>query len=368
MSGAAEPIPKPSCVTGFIETTWGFRATSTMSSIPKKPTPSSQRTTGVVRRTSSISGLGQLDVQRPVRLVDDERPQLRAHLVERQSRPRRRASAALPTGRSFNYMLGFDGRDNGRSEGPDGARHRRRPRPRTGDLRGPGTRRRRRRRDRPVGPRRDGRRGRATRAARDRLRRRRPRSGVRSTRSCARGVTAFGGLDIVVANAGISNWSTLLGDDRGPVADDDRRQPERRVADVQGGGAGADRAGPRRIVDRDQLGGGLKALPGQAHYSAAKHGVVGLVRVGRDRARPVRHPRELGAPVGHQHAARAGSARRRDARGEPDVRGLVRFDPAVARARRSRRTSPTRSCGSRPTRRAASPASSFPVDKGATTV
>ena len=94
----------------------------------------------------------------------------------------------------------------------------------------------------------------------------------------AAGVARFGRLDVVVANAGISAWGRVW-----------EISPEqwRTVLDVNLTGVwNTLRATIPPMIDAGHGGSiitissvaGLKALPGQAHYSAAKHGVVGLTR------------------------------------------------------------------------------------------
>ncbi|HZP29748.1 MAG TPA: mycofactocin-coupled SDR family oxidoreductase [Acidimicrobiia bacterium] len=91
-------------------------------------------------------------------------------------------------------------------------------------------------------------------------------------------VAELGGLDIVVANAGISTWSRFW------------EMPEEQwqtMIDVNLGGVWRTfKAATPALIEHGRGGSmvaissvaGLKALPGQAHYTAAKHGVVGLVR------------------------------------------------------------------------------------------
>lgn len=91
------------------------------------------------------------------------------------------------------------------------------------------------------------------------------------------GVAELGGLDIVVANAGISNWSRFW------------EMPEEQwqtMLEINLGGVWRTFKAAAPVLIEQARGGsmvaissvaGLKALPGQAHYSAAKHGVVGLV-------------------------------------------------------------------------------------------
>lgn len=92
------------------------------------------------------------------------------------------------------------------------------------------------------------------------------------------GIAALGHLDAVVANAGISNWNRFW------------EMPEdqwQRMIDVNLTGVWHTfKACVPSMIERGAGGSivaissvaGLKSLPGQAHYSAAKHGVVGLVK------------------------------------------------------------------------------------------
>ncbi|HMC38047.1 MAG TPA: mycofactocin-coupled SDR family oxidoreductase [Acidimicrobiales bacterium] len=91
-------------------------------------------------------------------------------------------------------------------------------------------------------------------------------------------VSAFGRLDIVVASAGISTWGRLW-------ELSDMQWTEMLDIDLGGVWRTFKAAVPAMIEQGD--GGsliaissvaGLKALPGQAHYVAAKHGLVGLVK------------------------------------------------------------------------------------------
>lgn len=91
------------------------------------------------------------------------------------------------------------------------------------------------------------------------------------------GVAELGGLDVVVANAGISNWSRFW------EMPEDQWQT---MVDVNLGGVWRTFKAAAPVLIAQGRGGsmvaissvaGLKALPAQAHYSAAKHGVVGLV-------------------------------------------------------------------------------------------
>jgi len=94
----------------------------------------------------------------------------------------------------------------------------------------------------------------------------------------ADGVAALGGLDVVVANAGISNWSRFW------EMPDEQWQ---RLIDINLTGVWRTFKATAPVLIEQGRGGsmiaissvaGIKSLPGQAHYSAAKHGVVGLVK------------------------------------------------------------------------------------------
>ena len=93
------------------------------------------------------------------------------------------------------------------------------------------------------------------------------------------GVEQLGGLDIIVANAGIGNGGNTL--DRTSEAD------WTAMIDINLGGVWKTvKAGVPHILSGDRGGsiiltssvGGLKAYPHTGHYIAAKHGVVGLMR------------------------------------------------------------------------------------------
>jgi SDR family mycofactocin-dependent oxidoreductase len=90
--------------------------------------------------------------------------------------------------------------------------------------------------------------------------------------------SAFGHLDIVVANAGVSSWGRFweMADDRWVDMIDINLTGVWRTL----------RAAAPVMIEQGRGGSiitvcsvaGMKALPGQAHYTAAKHGVVGLTK------------------------------------------------------------------------------------------
>ncbi|WP_396903634.1 mycofactocin-coupled SDR family oxidoreductase [Mycolicibacterium phlei] len=95
----------------------------------------------------------------------------------------------------------------------------------------------------------------------------------------AKGVERFGGrLDVVVANAGICNWGRLweMSDDQWLTLVDINlngvwRTMKAAVPHMIAAGNGGS------IITVSSVA-GIKALPGQSHYSAAEHGVVGLTK------------------------------------------------------------------------------------------
>lgn len=98
-------------------------------------------------------------------------------------------------------------------------------------------------------------------------------------RTLAAGVAELGGrLDVVVANAGICNWGRFweMSDDQWSTLVDINltgvwRTMKAAVPHMLSAGNGGS------IITVSSVA-GIKALPGQAHYSAAKHGVVGLTK------------------------------------------------------------------------------------------
>ncbi len=94
----------------------------------------------------------------------------------------------------------------------------------------------------------------------------------------ARGVEEFGHIDIVVANAGICSFILML-----EITEDHWRE----ILDVNLTGAwNTIRATLPHMLEEDNGGSviitssaaGIKGMPYLAHYSAAKHGVVGLMK------------------------------------------------------------------------------------------
>jgi SDR family mycofactocin-dependent oxidoreductase len=93
------------------------------------------------------------------------------------------------------------------------------------------------------------------------------------------GVADFGGrLDVVVANAGINNWNRFweMPDDQWQTMIDVNltgvwRTMKAAVPHMLSAGNGGS------IVNISSVA-GLKALPAQSHYTAAKHGVTGLTK------------------------------------------------------------------------------------------
>lgn len=94
----------------------------------------------------------------------------------------------------------------------------------------------------------------------------------------ADGIAELGGLDIVVANAGISSW--------GRVWEMDESQWQAMIDINLTGVWRTFKAAIPAMIDQGRGGSiiaiasvaGIKSLPSQAHYSAAKHGVVGLTK------------------------------------------------------------------------------------------
>lgn len=109
------------------------------------------------------------------------------------------------------------------------------------------------------------------------------------TGAVSRGVAELGGrLDVVVANAGIvtwgrfwefpaEHWQTMIDINLTGVFHTLRAAAPLMIEAGNGGS----------IIATSSLA-GIKSLPGQAHYSAAKHGVVGLVKTAAMELAPYR--------------------------------------------------------------------------------
>jgi SDR family mycofactocin-dependent oxidoreductase len=126
-----------------------------------------------------------------------------------------------------------------------------------------------------------------------------------------RGWRELGRLDVVVANAGISSWGrfwemaedvwlTTLDINLTGVWRTFRAAAPRLIAQGEGGS----------LIAISSVA-GIKALPGQAHYSAAKHGLVGLVKAAAIELGPygIRvnsvHPWGVDTPMAHDPAVHA---------------------------------------------------------------
>ncbi|MGV9670820.1 mycofactocin-coupled SDR family oxidoreductase [Gordonia sp. NPDC003504] len=121
-----------------------------------------------------------------------------------------------------------------------------------------------------------------------------------------RGVDQLGRLDIVVANAGVVSWGRFweMSVDRWRDMIDINltgvfntlRAAAPTMIDLGNGGS---------IIATSSVA-GIKSLPGQSHYSAAKHGVVGLVKSAAIELAPYRirvnsiHPWGVNTPMGSQ--------------------------------------------------------------------
>ncbi len=122
-------------------------------------------------------------------------------------------------------------------------------------------------------------------------------------RLVAQAVRELGRLDIVVANAGIVSWGRFW-----------EMEPQRwqDMIDINLTGVfNTFRAATPAMIEAGNGGSiiatssvaGIKSLPGQAHYSAAKHGVVGLVKSAAIELAPYRirvnsiHPFGVSTPM-----------------------------------------------------------------------
>ena len=93
------------------------------------------------------------------------------------------------------------------------------------------------------------------------------------------GLRELGKIDIVCANAGIGTWAVAWEMTEQQWSGDDRHQPHRRVQHAPRCTAldGAARRGGTLVLTSSTA--GLRAYQNTAHYTAAKHGVIGLMKV-----------------------------------------------------------------------------------------
>ena len=147
------------------------------------------------------------------------------------------------------------------------------------------------------------------------------------------GVGELGRLDVVVANAGISSWGRFW------------EMPEDLwLATIEINLTGVwrtFRAVAPTLIEQGQGGSliaissvaGIKALPGQAHYTAAKHGLVGLVKAAAIELGPfgIRvnsvHPWGVDTPMAHDPAVHTMLQRHPTYAGSF---GSILTDPALA--------------------------------------
>ena len=110
------------------------------------------------------------------------------------------------------------------------------------------------------------------------------------------GLAELGKIDIVCANAGIGSWA---------VAWEMTEQQWQEMIDINLTGVfNTTRAALPSMVERGEGGSvvltsstaGIRAYANTAHYTAAKHGVIGLMKVLAQEAGAHRHPRQRGVP------------------------------------------------------------------------
>jgi SDR family mycofactocin-dependent oxidoreductase len=127
-------------------------------------------------------------------------------------------------------------------------------------------------------------------------------------RVCQLGASELGGIDVVVANAGINSWNRFW------EMPDEQWQT---MLDVNLTGVWRTLKAAVPIMIEQGRGGsivitssvaGLKSLPAQAHYSAAKHGLVGLGKTAAIELGPYNirvntvHPWGVDTPMGHDES------------------------------------------------------------------
>jgi SDR family mycofactocin-dependent oxidoreductase len=130
------------------------------------------------------------------------------------------------------------------------------------------------------------------------------------TEVCELGARELGGIDIVVANAGINSWNRFW------EMPDEQWQT---LVDVNLTGAWKTmKAAAPIMIDQGRGGSivlvssvsGLKSLPAQAHYAASKHALVGLCKTAAIELGPYNirvntvHPWGVDTPMGHDETIR----------------------------------------------------------------
>ena len=132
----------------------------------------------------------------------------------------------------------------------------------------------------------------------------------------------LGGVDVMINNAGLGGTASVTGDDRRAVVARSSTSPS--PAPSAASARPANKmiaAGTRGVIVNNASVIGWRAQEGQAHYAAAKAGVMALTRCAAHRRRPARHPGQRGlaepgdAPVPGQGDLRRAARRAQAARG-----------------------------------------------------